>query len=66
MDFAPISLGIALKNLKALSHKDEFCNILTNKVISDNNYEHVFNVWKALKMNVMKDCYDFFLKVDFL
>lgn len=51
-----MSLGIALKNLKALSHKDEFCNILTNKVISDNNYEHVFNVWKDFKDFITSFC----------
>ena len=41
--------------------KDKFYNTLTNRAISDKNYEHVVNVWKAFKMNNMKDYYDLYL-----
>lgn len=31
-------------------------------MITDGNYEHVFNVWKASKMNTIKDYHDLYLK----
>ena len=39
---------------------------MTNRAISDKNYEHILNVWKAFKMNIMKDYHDLYLKVDVL
>ena len=34
--------------------------------ISDKNCEHVLNIWKAFKVNIMKDYHDLYLKVDVL
>ena len=36
---------------------------MTNRGIKcDINYEHVLNVWKAFRMNTIKDYHDFLLK----
>ena len=37
---------------------------MTNRAISAKNYEHVLDVWKAFKINTMKDNHDCYLKVD--
>ena len=37
--------------MEGLPIKDKFHNSLINHPISDKNYEHVLNVWKAFKMN---------------
>ena len=39
---------------------------LINFAISDKNYEHFLTVWKAFKMNTVKDSHDLYLKVDVL
>ena len=53
----------ALKN----SRKSYSAKItLTNCAISDKNYEHVFNFWKAFKINPLKDYHDLHLEVDVL
>ena len=38
-----------------LPSEDKFYNTLTNLAIRDKSYEHVLNVWKAFRMNTMKD-----------
>ena len=38
---------------------------MTKRASSEKIYELVLNVWKAIKMNIMKDYHDFHLKVDF-
>ena len=38
-----------------LPSEDKSYNTLTNLAIRDKSYEHVLNVWKAFKMNTMKD-----------
>ena len=45
-----------------LPSEDKFYNTLTNLAIRDKSYEHVLNVWKAFKMNTMKDLSWFVLK----
>ena len=35
---------------------------MTNSAISDKNYEHVLNVWKAFQMNTMKDHHALYLQ----
>ena len=40
---------------EGLPNKDKFYNTLTNRAMSDKNYEKVPNVRKAFKMNNMKD-----------
>ena len=39
---------------------------MINHAISDKIYDHVLNVWKAFKMNAMKNYHDLHLKVDVL
>ena len=40
---------------EGLPNKDKCYNTLTNRAMSDKNYEKVSNVWKVFKMNNMKD-----------
>ena len=42
------------KSKEGLPGKNKFYNTLTNHAITDKNYEHVVNAWKAFKMNNMK------------
>ena len=51
---------------ECLPSKDKFHNTLTNRKITDKNYEHILNVWKAFKMNSMKDYHNLYLKVEVL
>ena len=41
-----------------LPSKEKFYNLLTDKKITDKNYEHVINVWKKFGMKTMKDYHD--------
>ena len=41
----------------------KFFNALTNRAISDKNYEYVVNIWKSFNKNTMKDDQDLYLKV---
>ena len=62
-----MTIEIVLKYLrKGLPSKNRFYNSWINRAISDKNYEHVLNVWKAFKMNTIKDYHDLYLKVDVL
>ena len=47
-----------------LPRKEKFYSSLTNRKISDKEYEHVFNVWKKFEMKAMKDYQDLYLKCD--
>ena len=49
-----------------LPSKDEFYNTLTNRAVSDKNFEHVLNVWKSFKINTMKNYHGLYLNVDVL
>ena len=49
-----------------LPNKEKFCNLLTDRKISDKEYEHVLNVWKKSKLKIMKDFHELFLKCDAL
>ena len=51
---------------KELPSKEKFYSSLTNRKISDKEYEHVFNVWKKCEMKTMKDYHDLYLKRDVL
>ena len=51
---------------KELPCKETFYSSLTNRKISDKEYEHVLNVWKKLEMKTMKDYHDLYLKCDVL
>ena len=39
---------------------------MTNREISDKNYEHLLTFWEAFKRTTMKDYHDFYLKFDAL
>ena len=56
----------SFENLKEGLPRKDLDNTLTNRVISDTSYEQDINVWKAFKMNTIKDYHDFYLKVDVL
>ena len=47
-----------------LPRKEKFYSSLTDRKITDKEYEHVFNVWKKFKMKTMKDYQDLYLKCD--
>ena len=49
-----------------LPKKEKFYSSLTNRKISDKEYEHVLNVWNKFEMKIMKDCDDFYLACDVL
>ena len=38
-----------------LPSKEKFYSSLTDRKISDKEYEHVLNVWKKVEMKTMKD-----------
>ena len=46
--------------------KEKFYSSLTNKRISDKEYEYVPNVWKKIEMKTMKDYNDLYLKCNIL
>ena len=47
-----------------LPSKEKFYNSLTDRTISDKEYENVLNVWKKLEMKTMKDYHDILLLAD--
>ena len=64
MEFFLTTSGIAFeKSKEGLPAKDYFFNTLTNRTISDKNYEHVLNIWKAFKMNNIKHYHNLYLKI---
>ena len=46
--------------------KEKFYSSLTDRKISDKEYEHVLNVWNKFEMKTMKDYHDLYLKCDVL
>ena len=61
--FYPYEFMSDSKNFKKkLPNKEKFCSSLTDRKISDKDYEHVLNVWKKLEMKKMKDYQDLYLK----
>ena len=49
-----------------LPSKEKFYNSLTDRTISDKEYENALNVWKKLEMKTMKDYHDLYLNRDIL
>ena len=39
---------------------------MTNREISNEDYEYVVIIWKTLRMKIMKDYHDFYIKNDVL
>ena len=44
--------------------KEKYYSSLTNKKISDKDYEHVLQVWNTFEMKTMKDYHNLYLKCD--
>ena len=49
-----------------LPSKGRFYSSLANRKITDEEYEHVLNVWNSFEMKPMKDYHDLYLKFDVL
>ena len=49
-----------------LLSKEKFYSSLTNRKMSNKEYEHVPNVWKKFETKTMKDYHDLYLKSDVL
>ena len=49
-----------------LPNKEKLYSSLTDRKISDKEYEHVLNVWKKSEMKTMKNYHDLYLKCDVL
>ena len=49
-----------------LPSKEKFYSFLTDRKISDKEYEHDFNVLKKFEMKTKKDYHDLYLKCDVL
>ena len=47
-----------------LASKEKFSSSLTNKTISDKEYEHALEVWDKFEMKTMKDHYGLYLECD--
>ena len=48
------------KFTEELSSKEKFYSSLTDRKISDKEYEHVLSVWKKLEMETVKDYLDLY------
>ena len=49
-----------------LPNKEKYYSSLTDRKITDKEYEHVINVWKKIEIKTMKDYHDLYLKYDVL
>ena len=49
-----------------LPSKEKFYSSLTDRKITDTEYEHILNVWNKFEMKTMKDYHDLYLKYDVL
>ena len=49
-----------------LPSKEKFYSSLTDKKITNKEYEHVLNVWKKFEMKTMKNYHGLYLKCDVL
>lgn len=49
-----------------LPSKEDFCSILSRETISDKDYNHAHNVWKAFGFQILGDYHDLYLRTDVL
>ena len=49
---------------KELPSKEKFYSSLTDRKISDKEFEDVLNIWKKFERKAMKDYHDLYLKCD--
>ena len=62
--FCPYEYWDSFEKIKeGLHSKDNFYNTLTNCEINDKNFEHIFNIQDAFKMNILRDYHDLYSKV---
>ena len=47
---------------EGLTSKEKFHSLLTDRKISDKEYEHVLNIWNKFEMKTMKDYHELYLK----
>ena len=45
-----------------MTSKEKFYSLLTDRKISDKEYEHVLNIWNKFEMKTMKDYHELYLK----
>ena len=45
-----------------MTSKEKFHSLLTDRKISDKEYEHVLNIWNKFEMKTMKDYHELYLK----
>ena len=66
-NFSPKAIGVSFEKFnKILPSKDKLHTSQIDRSVSKKKrYEHVFNVWKAFKINTMKDDHDLYLKFDY-
>ena len=65
--FVPYDYWDSFEKFKGDLHsKENFFNTLPSCDISDKNFKHVVNVWKAFKTNAMKEYHDLDLKFNVL
>ena len=62
-----MSTGKSLKSFKqGVPRKDKFSNQFTNEAISNNNHEHILNIWETFRMKIIENCHDLSLEISFL
>ena len=49
-----------------LTREEKFYSSLTDRKISDKEYDHVLKVWNKFEMKTMKDYHNLYLKCDVL
>ena len=54
------------KMKEELPKLEKFYGSLTNRKISDKEYEHIFNNWKKIEIETIKDYHDLYLECDVL
>ena len=54
------------EKFKELPGNEKFYNSLTDRKISDKEYEHGLNAWNKFEMKRMKDYHDLYLKFDII
>ena len=45
-----------------MTSKEKFRSLLTDRKISDKEYEHNLNIWNKFEMKTMKDYHELYLK----
>ena len=61
-----MNVWVVFKSLNTVTKKKMFFSSLTDKKISDKEYEHALTVWNMFEIKLMKDYHDMYLKCDVL